>query len=129
MDEKVKNHGIDFLNISIGKIANFLTTASIFYLVSGRTGSNEFSLFGYWWSIGIMIGGILLGGIASAAVREIAVARTFNLVLTFVVKTLTATIIAIACIIVTKKYISSSSFLSDGAGALSYSGIKYRTEK
>ena len=104
MDEKIKNRGVDFINISIGKIANFLTTASVFYLVSGRTDSNEFSLFGYWWSIGTMIGGMLLGGIASAAVREIAVARTFNLVLTFLIKALVTNTIAIAFIILAIKY-------------------------
>ncbi len=51
-----------------------------------------------------MIGGVLLGGIGSAAVREIAVARTLNLVLTFAFKTLAAIILTIACAIVTVKH-------------------------
>lgn len=44
----------------------------------------------------MMVGGILLGGIGSAAVREIAVARTLNLVLRFAVKTIAAIILFVA---------------------------------
>lgn len=64
---------VDVINLIIAKGANFLLTASIFALASRNMDSHGFGEFGYWWSIAIMIGGVLLGGLSSALVRTAAV--------------------------------------------------------
>lgn len=60
---------VDLANLIIAKGANFTLTALVFMLLSNGMDSQSFGEFGYWWSIAIMIGGVLLGGVSSALVR------------------------------------------------------------
>lgn len=60
---------VDLANLIIAKGANFVLTALVFMLLSNGMDTQAFGEFGYWWSIAIMIGGVLLGGVSSALVR------------------------------------------------------------
>jgi hypothetical protein len=73
-----REHGIDVLNILVGKLSNSIVTASVFAFVSKNFGAGLFNSFGYWWSIGIMVGGVLLGGVGSATVRAVSVSRSLT---------------------------------------------------
>ncbi|MGZ8393581.1 MAG: hypothetical protein ACXWWJ_02325 [Nitrospira sp.] len=64
---------VDVANLVVAKGANFLLTLLIFGLVSGGLDSGQFANFGYWWSIAIMIGGVLLGGLSSGLIRVVSV--------------------------------------------------------
>lgn len=63
---------IDLANLVIAKGSNFILTVLLFALISRDMDARAFGEFGYWWSIAIMIGGILLGGFSSALVRAVA---------------------------------------------------------
>jgi hypothetical protein len=64
---------VDLANLIVAKGSNFLLTVVLFALISRGMDSHAFGEFGYWWSIAIMIGGVLLGGLSSALVRVAAV--------------------------------------------------------
>lgn len=64
---------VDLVNLIIAKGSNFLLTVLLFTLISHGMDAHAFGEFGYWWSIAIMIGGVLLGGLSSALVRVTAV--------------------------------------------------------
>jgi len=64
---------VDLANLVVAKGSNFLLTVVLFALISRGMDNRAFSEFGYWWSISIMIGGVLLGGLSSALVRVAAV--------------------------------------------------------
>ena len=64
---------VDLANLVIAKGSNFLLTLLLFALLSRGMDSPAFGEFGYWWSIALMIGGVLLGGLSSALVRVAAV--------------------------------------------------------
>lgn len=64
---------VDLANLVVAKGSNFLLTVVLFALISRGMDSRAFGEFGYWWSIAIMIGGVLLGGLSSALVRVAAV--------------------------------------------------------
>lgn len=68
-------HGrwIDLANLFIAKGANFILTSVLFYLMSRGMSTHEFAEFGYWWSMALMLGGMLCGGVASASIRALAV--------------------------------------------------------
>lgn len=63
----------DLVNLIVAKGTNFLLTMLLFALVSKGMDSRSFGEFGYWWSVSIMIGGTLVGGLSSALVRVAAV--------------------------------------------------------
>jgi hypothetical protein len=69
----VRFHLVDLFNLALGKGSNLiLTTVLLFY--ASRTLSNAaFIEFVMWWSIAMMIGGVVLGGIGTAAIRSAAV--------------------------------------------------------
>ena len=64
---------VDLANLVVAKGSNFLLTVLLFSLLSHGMDSASFAEFGYWWSIAIMIGGVMLGGLSSALVRVAAV--------------------------------------------------------
>jgi hypothetical protein len=64
---------VDLSNLVVTKGSNFILTVVLFALVSRGMDSFTFSEFGYWWSMAIMIGGVLLGGLLSALMRTAAV--------------------------------------------------------
>jgi hypothetical protein len=63
----------DLSNQVIARGANFILTFMAFALVSISFGAGFRADFGYWWSIGLMAGGVSLGGVASALVRAAAI--------------------------------------------------------
>lgn len=69
---------VDLINLLVSKGSNFLLTALLFSIISGGMSSSSFGEFGYWWSIAIMIGGVLLGGCASALVRVVSIHSSFK---------------------------------------------------
>lgn len=69
---------VDLTNLVIAKGANFLLTAVLFALLACGMDSQAFADFGYWWSIALMIGGILLGGLSSSLIRVAATAHTLH---------------------------------------------------
>jgi hypothetical protein len=60
---------IDLVNLLVAKGSNFLLTAILFALLSHGMDARAFGDFGYWWSIALMVGGVLLGGFTTAMVR------------------------------------------------------------
>lgn len=78
MSIPLRARGIDLLNLIVGKASNFLLIAILFAIVSRGMDAQAFSAFGYWWSIGIMVGGVFLGGTGSAAVRTVAVSASLR---------------------------------------------------
>jgi hypothetical protein len=66
-------HFVDLVNLVVAKGSNFLLTLLLFTLISRGMDSRAFGEFGYWWSVAIMTGGVLLGGLSSALVRVAAV--------------------------------------------------------
>lgn len=64
---------VDLANLVIAKGSNFVVTALLFAVVARGMDTHAFAEFGYWWSIALMIGGVLLGGLSSALVRVAAV--------------------------------------------------------
>lgn len=64
---------IDLANILISRGGSFLLTLSIFFIIGRGMPPKEFAEFGYWWSISLMIGGLLLGG------QSLAISRSFVL--------------------------------------------------
>lgn len=73
MSIPLKARLVDLANLIVAKGSNFLLTVVLFALIAHGMDSRAFGEFGYWWSIGIMIGGVLLGGLSSALVRVAAV--------------------------------------------------------
>jgi hypothetical protein len=69
---------IDLLNLVVSKTSNFSITLIIFAVVTHGMDAKNFGLFGYWWSIGLMVGGVLLGGLSSSAVRSLMVSGTLG---------------------------------------------------
>jgi hypothetical protein len=101
MSISFRARGIDLFNLMIGKASSFLLTAILFSIASRVIDANAFPLFGYWWSIGIMIGGVFLGGTSSATVRMMMVTESLKPALHFskwfiVTVLLTALAIAVA---------------------------------
>lgn len=78
MSIPLRARGIDLLNLVVGKASNFMLIAILFAIVSRGMDATAFSAFGYWWSIGIMVGGVFLGGMGSAAVRTVAVSASLR---------------------------------------------------
>jgi hypothetical protein len=79
MSIPLRARGIDLLNLVVGKGSNFLLTVILFSMASYEMDPIKFSDFGYWWSIGIMVGGVFLGGMSSAAVRNVAITSSLRL--------------------------------------------------
>jgi hypothetical protein len=46
-----------------------MVTVILFAMISHGMDSYKFAEFGYWWSLGVMIGGVLMGGLGAALVR------------------------------------------------------------
>ena len=69
---------IDVFNLIIAKGASFFLTAILFAFISKGMDSLAFAEFGYWWSIGVMVGGLLLGGVSSSLVRLTAMGGTLR---------------------------------------------------
>jgi len=63
---------VDLANLIVVKGANLVLTTVLFAIISLDMGSGAFADFGYWWSISIMVGGVLLGGLSSALIRTAA---------------------------------------------------------
>ena len=72
MSIKFKINITDITNILVTKGANFISTFFIFSLMSRGLSSENFANFGYWWSIGVMLGSVALGGLATALIREVS---------------------------------------------------------
>lgn len=69
---------IDILNILVNKGTTFCLTLSIFTLISSKLTVERFAEFGYWWSMAIMLGGVTLGGLSSALIREVAILKSLQ---------------------------------------------------
>ena len=69
---------VDLANLLIAKGANFLLTTTLFALLARGMDGQAFAEFGYWWSIALMIGGILLGGLSSSLIRVAATQHTLH---------------------------------------------------
>jgi hypothetical protein len=78
MSITLRARGIDLINLLIGKTSNFLLTAILFAMAASGMDAITFSVFGYWWSVGIMVGGVLLGGMSSAVVRTLVISATLR---------------------------------------------------
>jgi O-antigen/teichoic acid export membrane protein len=63
---------VDLVNLVVAKGSNFILTVLLFALISRGMDSRAFGEFGYWWSVALMIGGVLLGGFSSALIRAAA---------------------------------------------------------
>lgn len=63
---------VDLVNLIIAKGSNFVLTMLLFAIVARGMDTHAFGEFGYWWSMALMMGGVLLGGLASAMVRGVA---------------------------------------------------------
>lgn len=68
----------DLVNTVIVKGCNFLLVFLIFLIARTGLDSNIFIDFGFYWSVSLLIGGILLGGASSAFVRFIGVSGSFK---------------------------------------------------
>jgi hypothetical protein len=68
----------DIVNLIIAKGANFFLTVILFALISRGMDAHAFGEFGYWWSMALMIGGMLIGGFSLALVRVVAVSGTLS---------------------------------------------------
>lgn len=64
---------IDITNLAISKGSNFILVSVIFWLSSKNMNTKEYAAFGYWWSVAIMIGGILFGGLSSSLIRVLSI--------------------------------------------------------
>ena len=64
---------VDLANLVIAKGSNFIMTVLLFALLARGMDTHAFAEFGYWWSIAIMLGGVVLGGVSSTLVRDAAV--------------------------------------------------------
>lgn len=73
MSMTFRGRWIDLANLFVAKGANFILTSILFYLMSRGMRANEFAEFGYWWSMALMVGGMLCGGVASASIRALVV--------------------------------------------------------
>lgn len=67
----IKTKLSDVFNILVIKGANFIITAAVFYITTKVVNSRTFVNFGFWWSIAVMIGGVLLGGTSSSLIRVV----------------------------------------------------------
>ncbi len=65
----LKANFVDLVNLAIAKSSSFFLTLILFALISRGMDAEHFAEFAYWWSIAIMVGGVLLGGFTSAIVR------------------------------------------------------------
>jgi hypothetical protein len=63
---------IDIANLVVSKGANFAATVAVFGLVAHHVTPATFAQFGYWWSVALLFGGGLLGGLSSATIRAVA---------------------------------------------------------
>ncbi len=78
MSIPLRARGIDLANLVVGKASNFLLTVIIFAMASHGMDAIAFGSFGYWWSIGLMVGGVFLGGMSSAAVRTVVLSSSLR---------------------------------------------------
>jgi hypothetical protein len=78
MSIPLRAQGIDLFTLIVGKGSNFLLTVILFAIASHGMDAIAFSAFGYWWSIGIMVGGVFLGGMSSAAVRSAVISSSLR---------------------------------------------------
>jgi hypothetical protein len=95
---------VDVANLMVAKGSNFLLTALLFALLARGMDTRAFGEFGYWWSMALMVGGVLLGGVSSAAVRAAAVHGSLRQLLApmqqtgLVVLAVAATVAALAAV-------------------------------
>lgn len=61
----------DILNVFISRSANVVTVLAVLWLVSTGLPRSQYVEFGFWWGMGIMVGGLLLGGLSSALTRTV----------------------------------------------------------
>jgi hypothetical protein len=87
---------VDLGNLVVAKGANFLLTLLIFGLVSGGLDAGQFANFGYWWSIAIMVGGVLLGGLSSGLIRVVSVRGSLAHLRTVATRSATGSAVALA---------------------------------
>jgi hypothetical protein len=60
---------VDVTNLLIAKGSSFLLTVLLFAILSRGMDMHAFAEFGYWWSVGVMIGGVMIGGLGATLVR------------------------------------------------------------
>lgn len=78
MSIPLRARGIDLANLFVGKVSNFLLTVILFAMASHGMDTIAFGSFAYWWSIGLMVGGVFLGGMSSAAVRTVVLSSSLR---------------------------------------------------
>lgn len=64
---------VDLVNLVIAKGGNFLLAILVFWVMSRSMSEKSFSEFGYWWSIALMVGGVLFGGVSATLIRLVAI--------------------------------------------------------
>lgn len=78
MNIRMQAQFVDIVNLIVAKGANFFITVILFALISRGMDARAFGEFGYWWSMALMIGGMLIGGFSLALVRVVAVSGTLS---------------------------------------------------
>lgn len=64
---------VDLVNLVVAKGGNFLLAILVFGVMSRSMNESSFSEFGYWWSIALMVGGVLFGGISATLIRLVSI--------------------------------------------------------
>lgn len=78
MKIRIQAQFVDIVNLIVAKGANFFLTVILFALISRGMDEHTFGEFGYWWSMALMFGGMLIGGVSLALVRVVAVSGTLS---------------------------------------------------
>lgn len=71
--QMVRFHLVDLVNLALGKGSNLILTTVVLLFASRTLTNAAFIEFVMWWSVAMMIGGVALGGLATAAIRSAAV--------------------------------------------------------
>lgn len=98
----------DVLNLIVSKGGNFTLTTFVFFVAGRGMSADDFSEFGYWWSIAIMFGGLLFGGVAIALVRIFIKSGTLLHIVAPFVQFLTLAFSIILCVALLWVYFSSN---------------------